>query len=146
MDHNQAAVLVRPPPAVSAAAVGAAGYGGSDDGGGTVRCAKCAETAGDYLEPPDLSTLCCRCGGGVPLCRTCAAIAGGDGPAAATIAEVIGCFSCGRVVCPAAGCSTRCSNESCEVGVVLCCCLGGGGSPRVWFLLFWLGRVRRVLL
>lgn len=134
MDHSRAAVLVRPSPA--AAVVAAAGYSRSA-GAGTVWCAGCPGAAGDYLEPPDLSTPCCRCGGGVPLCRVCAADPGdGEGTAAD-----VSCASCDGFVCPAAGCSTRCSDEACEVGGY-CVCVHTmvvlGRFLLLWVVVCWL--------
>lgn len=120
MDHNQ--VLVRPSPAGLATAAAA----GTDTGTGTIPCAGCAGTAGDYLEPPDLSTPCCRCGGGLPLCRRCAAVGAGIGGAGADgagsieetkLEEAIVCASCAGFVCSTSGCSARCSDIKCEVGM-----------------------------
>lgn len=112
MDHNQ--VLVHPSPAGLATAPAAAGTG-------TIPCAGCAGTAGDYLAPPDLSTPCCRCGGGLPLCRRCAAISAGGGAGGGAeemnLEEAIMCTACARFVCAEPGCSTRCSDMECEVGM-----------------------------
>lgn len=111
-------MLVSPSPA------GLLSNGGGGDGG-TIRCAGCAGTAGDYLEPPDLSTPCCRCGGGLPLCCRCAGVRAGDdadadggggGAESLNLAEAISCASCSRSVCAAPGCSVRCSDKDCEVG------------------------------
>eukprot|EP00903_Cladosiphon_okamuranus_P010591 g10015.t1 len=112
MDQNE--VLVRPSPAGLAAAGG---------GGGTIPCAGCAGTAGDFLEPPDLSNPCFRCSGGLPLCRRCAAIGAGIGGSGAdagggaketSLEKAIMCTACASFVCSEPACSTRCSDVECE--------------------------------
>lgn len=119
----------------------ASGMDAAADVVGTIRCAGCGGTAGDYLGPPDLSNACSWCGGRLPLCDPCARAVSfsaigesGGGGGGVTVdemiaAEAVCCCACARLVCSGPECSTRCSNMSCEV------CTCAVGPPL--YLEFW---------